>query len=662
MRQRLATIAIFIAGISAALWWRTTFSPLDTSDQALEGIVETRLTSGRRGSLAVPKVSVGESGIVRREVVLMGTAFVFVVDAEPSKATSAIEAAIKRLHHLEREISSWVPDSDVAKLNARAGIEPVAVGEDTLELLRISKRLHAQTDGAFDVTIGSVWDLWPFRESGLPLPTEDQLTEGLKLVDASRIELDSMKMTAYLPVVGMKVNLGAIGKGYAAKISVDIMSKHGIKRAAISTGGDIYLLGRKTVGPWVVGIEHPRDPKRYIEQFVGGDTAVATSGDSKRFIVREGRRYGHILDPSTGMPTMDCQSVTIVASDAAVADAYATAVFVMGPEMGMAWVESHEGIESFIIDAKGNPTRSTGWSTIANSVPGTDQKHEAVTEGADDAPLVRTRSTPTSDLNELSNRPIDAESGKMADVEAGQFLSGDEKATKDLAFFRIDRTEVTNKEYQRFIEATRDDPHKFCHPDEPKDKDHTPRYAREFRSPLFLATPASQVAPFDEDTFRKPDHPVVGVDWWDAYAFARWAGKRLPSQLEWEKAARGTDGRVWPWGNDWSRTTSNCGGEKWEERDGHTYSAPANSFKEGASVYGCVNMAGNVAEWTQEGMLMGGGSNANPSQVRCCAADLREPGYRSFQIGFRCATTSAAPPPPAPPTEAAPASDSGGSE
>jgi formylglycine-generating enzyme required for sulfatase activity len=196
------------------------------------------------------------------------------------------------------------------------------------------------------------------------------------------------------------------------------------------------------------------------------------------------------------------------------------------------------------------------------------------------------------------------------------------------------------------MEATRDDPHKFCHPDEPADKDHTPRYAREFRSPLFKATPAARLAPFNEQTFRQADHPVVGVDWWDAYAYARWAGKRLPSRLEWEKAARGTDGRIWPWGNEWSRTKSNVGGEKWEERDGHTYSAPASSFPQGASVYGCLNMAGNVAEWTQEGWVMGGGSNSNPSQVRCCGGELREPGYRSFQTGFRCATSS--PPAPSP--------------
>lgn len=643
MNQRLATILVFTVGIAAAFLWRAVQTTA-TSDQALASVIEVRERWQRQG-LATPPVSI-QSGIVRREVVLMGTAFVFVVDAEPGKATRAIEATTKRLHELEREISSWLPDSDVAKLNGRAGMEPFVVGEDAFELLRISKQIHAETDGAFDVTIGPVWDLWPFRDSGLALPSQEQLDEGLTLVDASKIELDEENRTAWLPVAEMKVNLGAIGKGYAAKIAVEVMSEHGIERAAISTGGDIYLLGRKTTGPWIVGIEHPREAGRYVEQFVAGDVAVATSGDAKRFIVRAGKRYGHILDPRTGMPAMDCQSVTIVASDAAVADAYATAVFVMGPEAGMKWVEAHEGIESLIIDAKGNPSRSSGWSSVAGPIPGLPPRRATARERARAKLRARVRSTPRSALEEMADRSIDAESGELVTVEAGRFLSGDDKVKRKVALFRIDRTEVTNKQYQRFLESTRGDPHRFCHPDEPADKDHTPRYAKEFRPPLFIATPASRLAPFNEETFRKPDHPVVGVDWWDAYAFARWAGKRLPSRLEWEKAARGTDGRIWPWGNDWSRNKSNTGGEKWEERDGHTYSAPADSFKEGASVYGCVNMAGNVAEWTQEGIVTGGGSNSNPSQVRCSAGKLREPYYRSFRIGFRCATSSPATPDP----------------
>jgi len=134
---------------------------------------------------------------------------------------------------------------------------------------------------------------------------------------------------------------------------------------------------------------------------------------------------------------------------------------------------------------------------------------------------------------------------------------------------------------------------------------------------------------------------VVGVDWWDAYAFTSWAGKRLPTRGEWEAAAGAGAGRTWPWGDRWEWALANTGGEKWGEHDGHTYAAPVDSFPAGASPAGALHMAGNVAEWTREGWVMGGSSNSNPSGVRVDAGRLREPGYRSFDIGLRAASGGA---------------------
>lgn len=214
--------------------------------------------------------------------------------------------------------------------------------------------------------------------------------------------------------------------------------------------------------------------------------------------------------------------------------------------------------------------------------------------------------------------------------------------TVRLKAFAIDRYEVTNGQYRLFLaEAPQ---HRFCHPDEPKGKDHTPRYWRDF-NPLLKDAEYAKSAPFSRATFASDGKPVVGVDWWDAYAYAAWAGKRLPTEAEWELAARGVDGRRWPWGNDWAWGKANTGGEKLgtdvvtqgREKDGFIYPAPVGSFPAGRSPFGCDDMAGNVEEWCAGGAARGGSSRSVPSGARCVSRSAYEREFRTFTLGFRCA-------------------------
>ena len=242
-------------------------------------------------------------------------------------------------------------------------------------------------------------------------------------------------------------------------------------------------------------------------------------------------------------------------------------------------------------------------------------------------------------------------------VPAGSFVMGDDggapgelpERTVAVDAFEIDRTEVSNADYEAFVAWVAEHGDAAVrHAEQADGKDHTPRYWKSFRPALLRSTGMADLQRFDDSTFRQPDHPVVGVDWFDAHAYCAWAGGRLPTEAEWEKAARGTGGATWPWGDEWTWERCNSGGyERAGERDGWTYSAPVGSYPTGASPYGALDMAGNVAEWTAdtdgaEGapagapVTNGGRSNRYPSGVRPAARASWEPTYRAFALGFRC--------------------------
>ncbi|MCW9047981.1 MAG: FAD:protein FMN transferase [Gammaproteobacteria bacterium] len=302
------------------------------------------------------------SELVKREVVLMGSQFIFVIEAPEKLALQVITKITENLLILESKISSWKPGSDVFLLNQQSG-KWIKVSQQTMSLLLLSKQAFEDTDGDFDVTIGAVWDLYPFRDQTRDLPGDKQIQQQLQFVGTDKIELNQSEMKVRIPE-GMKINLGGIGKGYAAQLAISLLREMGIKNAAVSAGGDVYLMGKKSSGPWNISIENPRWQGQIIEQFSIADYAVATSGDSQRYIKSNGKRYSHIINPKTGKPANGTQSVTILTKDAALADAYATAVSVKGAIEGMRWVNGKENIEALIIDDNSSVARSTGWETL----------------------------------------------------------------------------------------------------------------------------------------------------------------------------------------------------------------------------------------------------------------------------------------------------------
>ncbi len=581
-------------------------------------------------------------GTSRLDVVAMGTLFTVVVAAEPRLAERALAEIPEELAALESRVSSWRPGSEISRLIDEAGQEAVAVSPDTLALLTLAVEISAETEGAFDVTIGPVWDLWPFRDPDRPLPTRARLDAALDLVGSDGLELRPAAQTAYLQRAGMAVSLGGVGKGFAAGRIMDALAARGVADATVSAGGDLLLRGSGIDGPWEVGVAHPRWPGQTIERFTASDLAMATSGNSKRRLVRSGRSYGHILDPRTGLPARGAESATVLGPDPARADAYATAVFVMGLKEGLAWIDGQAGYAALVVAEDGTVHRSRSWNALtAEQVFDPASPEAALPEAAppEAAPPEAAPPEATAAADRTTPDPAPETEQRRPRASLGATVSL--RVAGSLGALWIDQGEVTNAQYARFLEDPGSRTHARCHPQEPTDKDHTPRYAREGWQPALIRASVGALAPWRHDSFRAPEHPVVGVDWWDATAFAAWAGKRLPDRAEWEQAAGGAAGHPWPWGEIWDFSRANTGGEKWGERDGYLYSAPAISFQAGASPAGALHMAGNVAEWTREGWVMGGSSNSNPSQVQSRSGELRQPGYRAFDIGFRCVSERA---------------------
>ncbi len=305
-----------------------------------------------------------------REFFAMDTLmFVNVYGADAPAALDAAEAEVDRLDAL---LSTQNEASEIAKVNASAGISPVKVSPDTLDILQQALKYGALTDGALDVSIYPVSNAWNIQ-SGVPKVLSDSEIAGLlPLVDYRKVALDTAACTVYLPQKGMGMDLGAVGKGYASDRLVELFQAKGVSRALFSLGGNVGCMGGRPDGtPWRVGIRDPRgQPNDYLGYVSIRDGFVITSGDYERFFIRDGVRYHHILDPGTGRPAWNgVRSVSIISDDGTLADCYSTALFVMGLEKGLAFQKAQSdfvqgGFEAIYVMDDGRVIATPGARSI----------------------------------------------------------------------------------------------------------------------------------------------------------------------------------------------------------------------------------------------------------------------------------------------------------
>jgi thiamine biosynthesis lipoprotein len=285
---------------------------------------------------------------------------VFPEGGDREAAQKAIDAAFAELARVEALMSEWSPESEISRVNRGAGASaPVTVSKEVLDVLTRGKEVAAVSNGAFAMTWAVLSSLWNFNQgdSAKKLPDQGRVEARRGLIGDDKIVLDAAKNTVRLPTADMALGLGAIAKGYAIDKALGVLAAAGFKNALVFAGGDIGTSGTKGDKPWLVGIQDPR-AAGYFATVTLRDEAVATSGDYEKYFEIDGVRYHHILDPRTGFPAKGCRSVTIIAKDAITADALATAVFVLGPEAGMALIEK-QGVGGVIVDADNNIAIST---------------------------------------------------------------------------------------------------------------------------------------------------------------------------------------------------------------------------------------------------------------------------------------------------------------
>jgi FAD:protein FMN transferase len=272
--------------------------------------------------------------------------------ATEGHANDAIDAAIFEIQRIEKLLTTFNDESETALINRYAGIKPVMITGETFDLIRRSIRISEITQGAFDITYGSVDKrFWNFDESMNQLPDTETALRMVRLINFRNILMNPNDLTVMLKEKGMRIGFGGIGKGYAAERAKVIMKEKGIKSGIVNASGDMTTWGLQPDGkPWTIGIADPNATEKIYSYMNITNMAVATSGNYEKFVIINGRKYSHTINPKTGLPIRGIKSVTIISPNAEIADAMATPVMIMGIRAGLDMINQMNHLEAIVVD------------------------------------------------------------------------------------------------------------------------------------------------------------------------------------------------------------------------------------------------------------------------------------------------------------------------
>jgi thiamine biosynthesis lipoprotein len=284
---------------------------------------------------------------------LMGNRFeISVVADDELWANECIADAVNEIRRIEKLFTTFDESSQTNLINRNAGIAPVKVDKEVFELIKRSKRISDITQGAFDITYGSIDKrLWNFDKTMTSLPDPHTAKQLVRLINYRNVILDQNNCTVFLKEKGMRIGFGGIGKGYAAEKAKSLLQQKGIESGIVNAAGDLTAWGYQPNGkPWTIGIADPNASRHAFSFLDITNTSIATSGNYEKFIQIDGKKYSHTIDPKTGLPVRGIKSVTVISPNAEIADAMATPVMIMGIEVGLNMINQIKGIACIIID------------------------------------------------------------------------------------------------------------------------------------------------------------------------------------------------------------------------------------------------------------------------------------------------------------------------
>ena len=284
---------------------------------------------------------------------LMGNRFEFMVIAPNEEfGQNAINSAINEVKRIEELLSTFKDSSQVNKINQCAGIKPVKVDREVVELIQRSSKISYLTQGSFDISYGSIdKSLWNFDINMVSLPDKETAMRSVSLINYKNIIVDPENSTVMLKNKGMRIGFGSIGKGYAADRAKQVLQIMGIGSGIVNAAGDLITWGTQLDGsPWTIGIADPNQSTRPFSSLNISNMAIATSGNYEKYATINGKKYSHTIDPKTGLPVAGIKSVSVLCPSAELADALATPIVVMGARVGLDLINQLHQVACIIID------------------------------------------------------------------------------------------------------------------------------------------------------------------------------------------------------------------------------------------------------------------------------------------------------------------------